>query len=96
MKTRYIAGSQQLLRVDQEETRPVTAQTEVALLEATKRLISHADIVALSDYAKGVLTNNVLRGVLAMARQEGKPTIVDPKRLGCSLPWRQHHKAEPF
>ena len=79
IKTRYIAGGQQLLRADRETA-------SVISLAGERRLIAHADAamadcaaVILSDYAKGVLTPAVLDGVMAAARARGRLVVVDPK-----------------
>jgi D-beta-D-heptose 7-phosphate kinase/D-beta-D-heptose 1-phosphate adenosyltransferase len=75
-KVRYISGSHQMLRVDREDRGPGDAAT---LLSAFKAHLAAADVVVLSDYAKGVLTVEVVRGAIDAARAAGKPVIVDPK-----------------
>jgi D-beta-D-heptose 7-phosphate kinase/D-beta-D-heptose 1-phosphate adenosyltransferase len=50
------------------------------LLAAYGRALPDADIVVLSDYAKGVLSDDVLRVAIAMAGAAGTPVIADPKR----------------
>lgn len=75
-KIRYVAGQQQMLRVDIEKSHPAEP---AALLAACNRQLHHADAVVLSDYAKGVLTPALLQAVIALARQAGKPIIADPK-----------------
>lgn len=75
-KVRYISGSHQMLRVDREDRGPGDA---AALLSAFKARLATADVVVLSDYAKGVLTSEVVRGAIDAARAAGKPVIVDPK-----------------
>lgn len=75
-KTRYISGSHQMLRADREDRSPADAD---ALLAAFASRLPQADVVVLSDYAKGVLTPPVLRAAIDAARAAGKPVIVDPK-----------------
>lgn len=75
-KVRYISGSHQMLRVDREDRGPGDAAT---LLAAFKARLASADVVVLSDYAKGVLTAEVVRGAIDAARAAGKPVVVDPK-----------------
>jgi D-beta-D-heptose 7-phosphate kinase/D-beta-D-heptose 1-phosphate adenosyltransferase len=75
-KIRYIAGQQQLLRADIEQSDPVGGK---ALEEIIRRHLPRADAVVLSDYAKGVLSAELLSHVIAEARKTGKPVIVDPK-----------------
>lgn len=75
-KVRYISGSHQMLRVDREDRGPGDG---AALLAAFQARLAAADVVVLSDYAKGVLTAEVVRGAIDAARAAGKPVIVDPK-----------------
>ena len=79
-KTRFIAGSQQLLRLDEETTDPLDAAATERLLKEITALLPGVDIVILSDYAKGVLCDAVLAPLLALLEAHGKPVIADPKR----------------
>ena len=83
VKTRFVAHlhNTHLLRADTEETTPVSEKTEQAIIAAAKSRIEAADAVILSDYAKGVLTRNVIAAVISAARRAGKPVIVDPKGI---------------
>jgi D-beta-D-heptose 7-phosphate kinase/D-beta-D-heptose 1-phosphate adenosyltransferase len=79
VKTRYIAGSQQLLRADRETSTPIAAPTEAALATAAETALPGAAVLVLSDYGKGVLTDTVLARVIAAARAKGVAVLVDPK-----------------
>jgi D-beta-D-heptose 7-phosphate kinase/D-beta-D-heptose 1-phosphate adenosyltransferase len=79
VKTRYVAGSQQLLRVDEETTRPIAHATAAGLLAAAMARLPLVDALVLADYAKGVLTGEVVRALITRARGLGKPVLVDPK-----------------
>jgi D-beta-D-heptose 7-phosphate kinase/D-beta-D-heptose 1-phosphate adenosyltransferase len=68
-----------MLRADWEMTQPVVAEIEQKLIGAILPLLPRADIVLLSDYAKGVLSARVIRNVIDAARKSGKAVIVDPK-----------------
>ena len=81
LKTRYIAGTQQLLRADQEKAVPVAGRIEDQIVEAALKAISTCQAVVLSDYGKGVLTARVLETVIDGATKAGIPTLVDPKGL---------------
>jgi D-beta-D-heptose 7-phosphate kinase/D-beta-D-heptose 1-phosphate adenosyltransferase len=81
VKTRYIANGQQLLRADQESAAPLDEDIAAAVLDAYRARLERADIVILSDYAKGVLCDTVLAGAIAAAKARGIPIIADPKRL---------------
>jgi D-beta-D-heptose 7-phosphate kinase/D-beta-D-heptose 1-phosphate adenosyltransferase len=80
-KVRFVSEhfSSHMLRADWESTAPASAATEQKLIDAILPLLSRADIVLLSDYAKGVLTARVIRNVIDAARKLGKRVIVDPK-----------------
>ena len=84
VKTRYIANGQQLLRADQETIAPLAASTEDAVLEIFRSHLAEADIVILSDYAKGVLSDRVLQGAIAAAEASGIPVAADPKHADFS------------
>ncbi|MCB2102682.1 MAG: D-glycero-beta-D-manno-heptose-7-phosphate kinase [Rhodobacterales bacterium] len=79
IKTRYMAGGQQLLRTDRERIAPIDGAAEDRIIEAAKDGLRHAGVVILSDYGKGVLTDRVLAAVIAAANAAGRPVIVDPK-----------------
>jgi D-beta-D-heptose 7-phosphate kinase/D-beta-D-heptose 1-phosphate adenosyltransferase len=79
-KTRFMAGSHQLLRLDEEVAFPIEGAAAAAVLEKIEAALPRADIVVLSDYAKGVLSDRVLEAILAMAARAGRTVIADPKR----------------
>src|SRR3954469_7092046 len=80
-KVRFVSEhfSTHMLRADWETAAPASAATEQKLIDTILPLLSRADIVLLSDYAKGVLTARVIRNVIDAARKLGKRVIVDPK-----------------
>jgi D-beta-D-heptose 7-phosphate kinase/D-beta-D-heptose 1-phosphate adenosyltransferase len=78
-KTRYMAGHQQLLRVDEESAHDLDAEEEAALIAAAEAAIPAIDAVILSDYGKSALSPRVLETVIAQARGRGIPVYVDPK-----------------
>ena len=75
-KVRYIAERQQMMRADSEDKSPAAAEP---LLAAFHRNLPGVDVVVLSDYAKGVLTDAVLKEVIAASRAAGKTVLADPK-----------------
>ena len=74
-KTRFVAGGQQLLRLDDEEVDDLDFGTS-GMLELA---LSGADVILVSDYAKGYVTDTVMTAVRATAAASGAPVIVDPK-----------------
>jgi D-beta-D-heptose 7-phosphate kinase/D-beta-D-heptose 1-phosphate adenosyltransferase len=86
-KVRFVSEhfSTHMLRADWELAAPAAAGIEQKLIDAVLPLLSRADIVLLSDYAKGVLTARVLRNVIDAARKLGKRVIVDPKTVNFAI-----------
>ena len=86
-KVRFVSEhfSTHMLRADWELARPASADVEQKLIDAILPLLSRADIVLLSDYAKGVLTARVIRNVIDAARKLGKRVIVDPKSTNFAI-----------
>lgn len=80
VKTRMISGSQQLLRCDEEDISPLREEIQTQIVEKFDAAVSDYNIVAVSDYAKGVLGDEVLRHIIERCRAAGIPAIVDPKR----------------
>lgn len=79
VKNRLIADSQQLLRVDFETVSPLELALEEELIGMLEILISQVQVVALSDYGKGFLTNRLITATMEIARKANVPVIVDPK-----------------
>jgi len=79
-KTRVMSGRQQIVRIDAESSNYPLPDIEAAIIAAGKAAIAEADIVVLSDYAKGVLTDAVIAALIGAAKARGVPVIVDPKR----------------
>ncbi|MBI3273390.1 MAG: D-glycero-beta-D-manno-heptose-7-phosphate kinase [Planctomycetes bacterium] len=79
VKTRMIAHRQQILRIDEEESAPVSPAIATKLLRAFRREARKADLVLVSDYGKGALTDPLLAAVVAEGRKRGLPVLIDPK-----------------
>jgi D-beta-D-heptose 7-phosphate kinase/D-beta-D-heptose 1-phosphate adenosyltransferase len=79
VKTRLVAGGQQLLRADRETSAPLAPATVSGLAEALGRALDGAGALVLSDYGKGVLTGEVIAAALEAAAAAGVPVLVDPK-----------------
>jgi D-beta-D-heptose 7-phosphate kinase/D-beta-D-heptose 1-phosphate adenosyltransferase len=78
-KSRIVAHNQQVARLDVEERAPPPPALEDALLSAVHKHLPGAQACLISDYAKGVVTPRVARELIRLARQAGRPVIVDPK-----------------
>jgi len=79
LKTRYVANGQQLLGVDRDPADALDSAAERVLLDAVETAMDGAELVILSDYARGALTPTVSRGVIALAKARGVRVIVDPR-----------------
>jgi len=79
IKTRYLAGSQQLLRADQENCEELSADDCDALVSAVESVLGECNAMVISDYGKGVLSDAVLRRLIVLGRDARIPIIVDPK-----------------
>jgi len=82
VKTRIVAHQQQLVRYDREHVGALVPKTYRQLLAMIEALLPKADALILSDYAKGVLTPELLPQIIAIA--DNVPTIIDPKPLHCA------------
>jgi len=79
LKTRYIAQGQHLIRADREETVPMPAKLEERLIRIATDAMAATSVTILSDYRKGVLSDNVARQLVAAAKKVGRRIVVDPK-----------------
>jgi D-beta-D-heptose 7-phosphate kinase/D-beta-D-heptose 1-phosphate adenosyltransferase len=78
-KTRIVARSQQVVRVDEEDDADLAGEEVAGLLAAMEEALSHADAIILEDYNKGVLVPAVIHATMQRARARGIPVVVDPK-----------------
>lgn len=100
VKTRIVAHSQQVVRVDRETRDPISGTALDEMLVKVKHAIPTIDAVILSDYAKGALTDELTETVVSLARAAGKPTAANlkPPRVapfrGATLLTLNMHEAE--
>lgn len=80
LKTRYLGGQQQMVRVDRERIATCSAALEAQILDDLEEALADCGALVLSDYGKGVLSDAVLAQAFALAKARGVPAIVDPKR----------------
>jgi len=78
-KSRIIAVSQQILRYDKESKNAIEDASVEKILSSIKESIKEYDALILSDYGKGVLTEALCQGVIALANANGVKVLVDPK-----------------
>jgi rfaE bifunctional protein kinase chain/domain len=78
-KVRLIARGQQIARADFESREPAREACERQLCAEVEARIAEADVLVISDYAKGTITETVAQAAIAAARARGIPSVVDPK-----------------
>jgi rfaE bifunctional protein kinase chain/domain len=81
VKERIVSERQQLLRIDYETPSPISKALESAILTRVKSALrgrSAADAVIVQDYAKGMLSKNLVRAIVKAARAAKKPILMDP------------------
>lgn len=80
-KTRIIAGRQQMLRIDREDVSPIAAPELDTVLQAVEECIAEYDVVIVSDYGKGMVSQSFMERLVAIcSAAPGRPKIlVDPK-----------------
>ncbi len=78
-KTRIVAHSQQVLRVDREQSDPVSDDIQRKLLDRMQSEFRGADAIVISDYNKGVLTNTTASVAVKTAREAGLMLTANPK-----------------
>src|SRR6218665_108354 len=78
-KVRIVSGVQQIVRVDFEKKIVVDEKLESILLQNIDEQIQKCDIIVISDYGKGLITERICKYIIDKANQLGKITIVDPK-----------------
>lgn len=81
VKNRVVAQGQQILRIDREDNRSLSPWLEEAILNQLDDLFENIDLVALSDYGKGFLTDTLLKALIQKANERAIPIIADPKGL---------------
>ncbi len=79
VKTRIIAHSQHVVRLDEESTESILPETEQSILNHVRLKLPYCNVVVLSDYAKGVLKDTLVQGIIRLCRAASKPVVVDPK-----------------
>ena len=81
-KVRIISNNAQMLRVDTEDTFDLTDKEHNLLMTEIRNIINNEKIdgIILQDYNKGVLTENIIKEVVALANERNIPVGVDPKK----------------
>jgi rfaE bifunctional protein kinase chain/domain len=78
-KTRIIARSQQIVRIDDEVETLLQGQDLVRLIRVAREALADADALLMEDSNKGALAPGLITAVMEVARRRGIPIVVDPK-----------------
>lgn len=79
VKTRIIAGHQQVVRVDWEQGEPLSRELNQKLLRFIRANINKFCAIVIEDYGKGVINKHLLKDLIRLAHQHKKIINVDPK-----------------
>jgi rfaE bifunctional protein kinase chain/domain len=78
IKTRVVAHSQQVVRVDREESEPVTEASIEKIITVIKEQLGSIDAIVVSDYGKGVVTSSLMDGLRSFGQGGQNILAVDP------------------
>lgn len=79
VKTRILAHNQQIARIDQEDASPLLVEKEEEVWKLIEKVLGEIEVVVISDYNKGLLSNNLISRLITNGKLKGKSVIVDPK-----------------
>ncbi len=79
VKNRIIADGQQMIRVDHEKITPFPIKLHKDVMAYMQKHIEQMDAIAISDYAKGFFSQDLLHSIFTLANKHQVPCIVDPK-----------------
>ncbi|MCP4163995.1 MAG: bifunctional D-glycero-beta-D-manno-heptose-7-phosphate kinase/D-glycero-beta-D-manno-heptose 1-phosphate adenylyltransferase HldE [Deltaproteobacteria bacterium] len=89
-KTRVMAQTQQLFRLDDEKTDILSKDIVDEILKVYKKQISNFDAVIISDYGKGLLQSaDICQKLINIGKENNKPVVVDPK----GKDWERYNNA---
>lgn len=85
-KFRIIGNNAQMMRVDEETEKHLSAAEEKRLMTAIRQILKKGNIHAIifEDYDKGVITPNIIKEVTSLATRLSIPVIADPKKRNFS------------
>ncbi|MFT7033632.1 MAG: rfaE bifunctional protein kinase chain/domain [Cyclobacteriaceae bacterium] len=85
VKQRVLAGSQQMLRIDEESENRLDSIEEKSLMSHIDNLLRSVDLVIFEDYDKGTLNGRVIAKTIELANELSIPSVVDPKKKNFNL-----------
>jgi len=88
-KSRITSSNHQLLRIDKEDRHNISNEEEVEILKNITTNIRNYKTIIISDYNKGLLTNNLIKEIIDISKKNNIKVLVDPK----SPPFSKYHGA---
>ncbi len=85
VKTRVLAGHQQIVRIDHEVTEDMSKDEYGHLLGCAARILPRVQAVIISDYAKGVISQPFIGNLIKMCKKQKKFVAIDPKERHFNL-----------
>ncbi len=79
VKTRIITEQQQVVRIDREVRDEISDKYVEQILDFVSKKLGYIDAILISDYDKGSITMGLLKGLVPLAKRQGKPIIADSK-----------------
>jgi D-beta-D-heptose 7-phosphate kinase/D-beta-D-heptose 1-phosphate adenosyltransferase len=79
VKTRVVTNNQHVVRIDHETIAPISKKEADSLFTKLSKAIDTNDVIVISDYAKGFLTDHLLSRIISAAARKKKTILVDPK-----------------
>ena len=78
-KTRIIASQQQVVRYDRESSDDINSESQNTIIKTFEEIVNNYEVILLSDYGKGILTNTLTHSLIKIANKYKKKVLVDPK-----------------
>jgi D-beta-D-heptose 7-phosphate kinase / D-beta-D-heptose 1-phosphate adenosyltransferase len=78
-KTRVIASQQQVVRYDRESSDDIDIESQNTIIKIFNEIVQDYELILLSDYGKGVLTNQLTQSLINIATKYNKKVLIDPK-----------------
>ena len=77
-KTRIVAGNQQIVRIDEENTKPFSKEIYKEIEKSFIKNIDDYNVVIMSDYAKGIIIEKTAKKIIDICNKKRIPVLVDP------------------
>ncbi|OGF51415.1 hypothetical protein A3I27_00130 [Candidatus Giovannonibacteria bacterium RIFCSPLOWO2_02_FULL_43_11b] len=81
VKTRIVSGNHQIVRIDMESDENISKNEEEEILSRLPEFLDRSEIIIISDYAKGFVTENLAKKIILLAKERGIKVLVDPKKF---------------